>query len=184
MSTPSEWQQRFVEQMGLHADIGMPRSVARVFGWLVVCQPRHQTARQLQDTLGMSAGSVSAATTTLVRAGIVARHSIAGDRRIYYQIHTDGWHRLLASRLRSVADVRAVAEQAIQGSGGARDERLVGMRDFFASAEAAFERLRARYDRPEPKPRKGSKKKKDRATPDATAPGPGRTREPKGAPPP
>lgn len=108
----------------------------------------------------MSAGSVSAATTALVRVGIVVRHSASGDRRIHYQIHTDGWHRLLANRLRSVADVRAVAEQAILDSDGAGNERLVGMRDFYASAEAVFARLLAQYDRPEPKPRKGSKKKK------------------------
>jgi DNA-binding MarR family transcriptional regulator len=135
------WQEVFVEQVGLLADVGLPRSVARVLGWLVVCEPQHQSAEQLQATLRLSAGSVSAAAATLVRAEIVTRVTFPGDRRIYYQLQADGWQRLLRTRLHLLTHARRVAEQALSASGDGDHDRLVGMRDFYGRLETQFARL-------------------------------------------
>jgi DNA-binding PadR family transcriptional regulator len=72
----------------------------------------------------------------LVRYGIVVRTSFPGDRRIYYELHPDGWHRLMRIRLQELAGVRHVAEEAMQAARGRNDERLRGMRDFYADLEA------------------------------------------------
>ena len=138
---PPEWKRRFVEQVGSHDDVGLPRSLARVLAWLIVCEPRHQSVEQLRGALELSSGSVSAATTALVRAGIVARRSFPGDRRTYYELRPDGWQRLLASRLRLLAEVRQVAEEAIASAAGGENERLRAMRDFYAACEAQFAKL-------------------------------------------
>jgi DNA-binding MarR family transcriptional regulator len=135
------WQESFVEQVALLTDAGFPRSVTRVLAWLVVCQPRHQAADQLQATLKLSAGSISAAVTMLVRAEIVSRITFPGDRRIYYQIHPDGWQRLLRTRLQLTAQIRQVAEGAVDAAGDDVDERLVGMRDFYAACQDQFAQL-------------------------------------------
>jgi DNA-binding transcriptional regulator GbsR (MarR family) len=137
----AEWQETFVEQFGLLGDVGLPRSVTRVLGWLVVCQPRHQPAEQLQSILRLSAGSVSAATTMLVRAEIVERVTFPGDRRIYYQLPPEGWHRLIRTRVQLLARARQVAEQALDAAGEQGDERLTGMRDFYGELEADLVRL-------------------------------------------
>lgn len=136
----ADWQEKFVEQVALLADEGFPRSVTRLLAWLVVCEPQHQSAEQLRTTLKLSAGSVSSAVTTLVRAGIVTRVTFAGDRRIYYQLHADGWSRLLRSRIELLAQVRQVAGNALR-AGGEGDERLKGMYDFYASCEAKMAEL-------------------------------------------
>ena len=137
-TAPAEWQETFVEQFGLLAETNLPRSIARVFGWLVVCAPRYQSAEQLQETLRLSAGSVSSATTTLVRDGVVARVTFPGDRRIYYQVHTDGWPRLLRARIHMLGQARHIAEQAMGAAGEATDDRLRGMHDLYARLEKLF----------------------------------------------
>jgi DNA-binding transcriptional regulator GbsR (MarR family) len=136
-----KWQESFVEQVGLMADVGFPRSAARVLAWLVVCEPRHQSAEQLRATLKLSAGAVSAAVRILVLGESVTRITFPGDRRIYYQLHPDGWQRLLRTRLQLLTQVRHVAEDALAAAGDQADERLSAMRDFYARCEAQFVQL-------------------------------------------
>jgi DNA-binding transcriptional regulator GbsR (MarR family) len=136
-----KWQEVFVEQVGLIADVGFPRSAARVLALLVVCEPKNQSAEQLQATLKLSAGTVSAAVRILVKGEIVTRTTFPGDRRIYYQLHPDGWPRLLRARLQLLTQVRHVAEDALAAGGDQVDERLVAMRDFYARGEAQFVQL-------------------------------------------
>ena len=138
---PPAWQRQFVEQVGLYADVGLPRSLSRVLAWLVVCEPHHQSAEQLRVVLKLSSGAVSSATRMLVRYGIVVRISFPGDRRIYYELHPDAWQRLMRIRLRELAGVRHVAEEAMQAARGQNDERLQGMRDFYADCEVQFAKL-------------------------------------------
>ena len=129
------WQERFIEGVVTSADIGLPPSLVRVLAWLIVCEPPHQSADDLAGTLGLSAGAVSAATSVLVRAGLVSRRRFAADRRFHYELHPDGWRRLLQSRLQVLAGVREVAEAALSGSPPA-SPRLQSMRDFYAACEA------------------------------------------------
>ena len=132
------WQRDFVEQVGLLADTGLPRSMTRVLGWLVVCRPPEQSAEQLRTTLRLSAGAVSAATSLLVREGIVRRQTVPGDRRLYYRVEPDGWYRLLRNRLELTTRARQLAEVAMAAAGRQADERLAAMHDFYARGEAAF----------------------------------------------
>ena len=160
---PPDWQRRFVEQVGVFADIGVPRSLAQVLAWLVVCEPHHQSAEQIRTTLKMSAGSVSAAATMLVRGGVVARRTFPGDRRTYYELRSDGWQRLLRGRLQTLAEVRRVAEEAIAAAAGEDDERLRGMRDFYADCESQFAKIlddyaAAEVPRPRPVARKSARR--------------------------
>lgn len=129
------WQERFIEGVVTSADIGLPPSLVRVLAWLIVCDPPHQSADDLAGTLGLSSGAVSAATSILVRGGLVSRRRFAADRKFHYELHPDGWQRLLQSRLQVLAGVREVAEAALTGSPAA-SPRLQSMRDFYAACEA------------------------------------------------
>lgn len=150
----SPWEDEFVEQVGLLLDVGLPRSVSRVFAWLVVSEPQHQSAEQIRATLKLSAGSVSAAVTTLARSGIINRVTFAGERRIYYQLQADAWPRLLRSRVDIFTQVRRVTERALAGAGAGEhgDERLRGMRDFFVHLESVCAGLLDRDANPSAKP--------------------------------
>jgi DNA-binding transcriptional regulator GbsR (MarR family) len=139
---PSGWQRRFVEQVGVLAgDLGVARSLARVLAWLVVCEPRHQSADQIRTMLKMSTGSVSAATTALVGGGLAARRTFPGDRRTYYELRPDGWQRIIRVRLQQMTEMRHVVEEAIVAAPGRHNDRLQGMRDLYRELETMFIRI-------------------------------------------
>ncbi|HLI56766.1 MAG TPA: MarR family winged helix-turn-helix transcriptional regulator, partial [Actinomycetota bacterium] len=126
----------FVERVAARGEFALPLSLVRTLAWLVVCEPPHQSAEQLQSQLRLSAGSVSAATSTMVRAGIVARRTVPGDRRTFYELDPQGWRRLLAGRLAMLTQVRGIAESALVVDEG--NNRLQAMRELFAACEAGL----------------------------------------------
>jgi len=140
--TGADWRQRFVEDFGgLVLVYGTPRAVMRVLGWMLVCDPPEQTARQIQEELALSAGSVSAAVRTLGDVGMLERVARPGDRHLYYRLCAHGWERVVELRFRAFAELRRTADRAIHLSQGQADERLAEMRDFYAHLEAGGARL-------------------------------------------
>lgn len=147
---PPSWQSRFVEQAASLSDLGLPRSVVRVLAWLVVSEPAHQSAEDLQAALRLSAGSVSAALATLVRSGVIMRRNFPGQRRTYYEMRVDGWQRLLTMRLDLLAELRSAAERAMKAAetaAGRSPARLQAMHRFYAACEAQLSQVQE-DDRP------------------------------------
>jgi DNA-binding transcriptional ArsR family regulator len=139
-TVPGDWRAQFVEHFGVVGyDMGLPRTMTRLLGWLVICDPPHQSAQQLQRALRLSAGSVSTGLGELTRAGLVERISFPGDRHTYCRIKPNGWQQLLAARIRVLVEIRDLADRALTAAGGEADHRLLELRDFYAS----FERLMA-----------------------------------------
>jgi DNA-binding transcriptional regulator GbsR (MarR family) len=138
----SDWRERFIEELGgLVLDNGTPRSVVRVLGWMVVCDPPAQTALSIQLQLTLSAGGVSAAVRMLADTGMVERVAHPGDRHIYYRLRKGSWERALESRFRTVVQLREVAERALEASGGEADHRLSNMRAMYAWFEMRISEL-------------------------------------------
>lgn len=123
---------RFMDDMGLvlEAD-GRPRIAGLILGWLLICDPPHQSFSDLVAALGVSKGSVSSMTRLLMEAGLIERHVIGGDRQAYYRLAPDAWVRVLERQVRVMEQLSAAAERGlafVQGS--ARDaERLREMHD-------------------------------------------------------
>jgi DNA-binding transcriptional regulator GbsR (MarR family) len=127
----------FVEEFGLLiSEAGLPRSVGRVLGFLMICLPEQQTAEDLQGRLQLSAGTVSTALTLLQKMGLVQRVSVAGERKLYYRQDPACWQKLLETRLRQMNQGARLAEKglAIRAS----DDRLMAMRDLYAKLVLAF----------------------------------------------
>jgi DNA-binding transcriptional regulator GbsR (MarR family) len=73
--------------MGLrYEEDGLPPMAGRVAGWLLVCDPPHQTAGELAEVLGASAGSVSSMTRLLIQCGLVERVAVPGQRAATFRI--------------------------------------------------------------------------------------------------
>ena len=137
-----EWREGFVEELGILArDLGVPRAVVRVLGWMVVCDPPTQSAGDIEVALHLSAGSVSAATRMLVDTGLLERVARPGERRIYFRLRPGGWEGALETRLRAATQLRVVADRAMDRSGGAADERLTNMREVYAWFEGRLDEL-------------------------------------------
>jgi DNA-binding transcriptional regulator GbsR (MarR family) len=139
-----DWRQRFVEELGLLAlDSGTPRAMVRILGWLVICEPPEQSARDIQTGLRLSAGTVSSATRALTSLGYLERVAYPGDRRIYFRVRPGGWDRALHTRLRTLSQLREVAERALAAAGDGGHPRLTDMRDVCAWFEERIEDLLA-----------------------------------------
>jgi len=142
LGAQEDWRLRFVEDMGgLTVVAGLPRAVMRVLGWMIVCEPRDQTAGDIQRELNLSAGSVSAAVRELCDVGMLERLARPGDRRIHYRLSARGWAAGFESRFRILAELRRVAGRALDGADGEADDRLQGMHDLFALMETSVVEL-------------------------------------------
>lgn len=91
---------------------GLPRMTGRVLGWLLVCDPPEQTAAQLADALRASKGSISGATGMLVRAGLVERLHIRGQRADRFRLRPEAWDEQV--RDQGVGQARALIAQGLE----------------------------------------------------------------------
>lgn len=122
----------YVEEVGLYFEkIGLQRMAGRVIGWLLVCDPPHQTMPAITEALQASKSSISTALRTLVQLYLVEQFSIPGERRDYYKLSNDAWHRSFRSRLHQVTELSQLAERGLavlEGESEELRERLELMR--------------------------------------------------------
>ena len=95
---------QYVDDTGLLLDnAGLPRIAGQVLGWLQVCESEAQSLNDIVDALGISKGSASTTTRFLEQVGIVEKTILPGDRRDYYRISRDAWHRFMQTRIDTMA---------------------------------------------------------------------------------
>ncbi len=121
---------------------GLPRMTGRVLAWLLVCDPPEQTAAQLGDALKASKGSISAATGMLLRAGLIERLHIRGERADRFRVRSGAWDERI--RDAGVAQARAVlslGREALAGEPPARRARLKELDAFYAWYQSRMQGL-------------------------------------------
>jgi DNA-binding transcriptional regulator GbsR (MarR family) len=126
---------RFIDAAGewWAKSYGLPRMTGRVLGWLLVCDPAEQTAAQLADALDASKGSISGATGMLVRARLVDRLHIRGERADRFRLRPEAWDEQV--RDQGATEARALLAQgleALAGEPAARRARLEELDAFYA----------------------------------------------------
>jgi hypothetical protein len=136
------WQ--FIDATGewLSQTYGMPRMTGRVLGWLLVCDPVEQTAAQLAEALGASKGSISGATGMLVRARLVDRLHVRGERADRFRVRAEAWDDQV--RDQGIGPARALLAQGLEALAGAparRRERLEELDAFYAWWESRMPAL-------------------------------------------
>jgi DNA-binding transcriptional regulator GbsR (MarR family) len=119
-----------------------------VLGWLLVSQPDFQSADDLAAALHASKGSISMATQALVRAGMVERQTLRGDRRTYYRIRPGAWASVFEEQTRTATKLRELADRGLtllKGEPGGRRRRLEELQDLTAFYEEEAPALLARW---------------------------------------
>lgn len=143
--TPADWQTEFLERSSALTDLtGLAPSVAKVFLWLVVCEPPQQTTEQLRQTLSLSAAAISTATATLTGRGLVERVTPRGDRQLSYRLDPRGWERLMRYRLEATSHVRTIFDAAL-ASATQPQPRLTDLRAMYAWFETQLTELLAQH---------------------------------------
>jgi DNA-binding transcriptional regulator GbsR (MarR family) len=141
--------ERFVEELGVHFELeaGAPRMVGRVFGWLLVCDPREQSAADLAESLQASRGSISTATRVLLRMGLVERVRLRGERFDRFRARPEVWDEFLW-RKEQFSEPRRVLRMgldALADEPAARREALEELDAIYAWWEERVPKLREEY---------------------------------------
>lgn len=139
----------FVDAMGLWmvANYGFPRMAGRVMGWLMVCDPAEQTAAELAEALGASAGAISGATGMLVRARLVDRLRIRGERADRFRLRPESWDEQAFDQtaMAAIRGVFAMGLDALAGEPEWRRARLDEMDDSHAWWEKRMPALKQEF---------------------------------------
>lgn len=140
----------YVEEVALQfGEVGLSRTGGRIFGWLLLSDPPHQTMNDLVDKLQVSKSSVSTATRFLIQVGLIQRLSLPGERRDYYRVAEGVWQNSMRQRKDQIIAFRKLAEQGLEllaDQPAERRRRLQEMGDFYAFFEREFPALLERWE--------------------------------------
>lgn len=126
-------------------DQGLPLTPGRVLGWLMVCDPPHQSAEELATALQASRGAVSMALQMLQGGGSVERHKIAGTRRIYYRIRPGFWLREAEDKARIAREWHELMARGLdlmRDEDEARRRRVQEAYEMYAFLEEQYVRIK------------------------------------------
>ncbi len=143
-------EKHFIEEGGLLFEmVGLPRMAGRIFGWLLISNPPHQSPGELAEVLQASKGSISTMTRLLVQIGLIERLSLPGQRRDYFRIKVNAWSELTKQRLTQIKAFRQLAERGLellQGEDPYLLQRLEEMRDMHAFLEQELPLMMERWE--------------------------------------
>ncbi|WP_420629468.1 GbsR/MarR family transcriptional regulator [Candidatus Leptofilum sp.] len=140
---------RYIEEFGIFFEqYSLSRTGGRILGWLLVCDPSHQTMDELAETLQVSKSSVSTTSRMLIQSGLVSKVSFPGKRKDYYRISDDAWVRAWSARNNLNIAMRRLAEQGLAllpEDDPERRARLQTMHDLYKFLEAELPKLIERW---------------------------------------
>ncbi len=127
---------------------GLPLAAARMWAYLLVCEPSEQTAADLAETLDASRGSISGSARLLETAGLVRRSGRKGDRREYFSVPPGSIVQILNARLPVTTAWRQLADHGLEILRDRTPEsraRLQEVRDVYAFMEQELPAMLERY---------------------------------------
>jgi DNA-binding MarR family transcriptional regulator len=120
----------FVDRMGLFFEtIGATRTMGRLYGWLMICDPPQQSLTELAATLAVSKASVSTVARQLQDGGMVERLPSA-TRQHRYRITPGGFTHVLNVQLTLMGSGMQAADFGLQLLGDDRPEQRERLQDF------------------------------------------------------
>ncbi|WP_458648399.1 GbsR/MarR family transcriptional regulator [Sivoneniella epilithica] len=141
---------QFIEAVGLSFEgVSLPRMAGRVFGWLLISNPPHQSPTELAEVLQASKGSISTMTRLLVQLSLIERISLPGQRRDYFRIKPNAWAELSKQRLAQITAFRKLADQGLkllEQDEPLLRQRLEEMRDIHAFWEQELPLMTQRWE--------------------------------------
>jgi DNA-binding transcriptional regulator GbsR (MarR family) len=125
MTAPSAKQSEFVERVGrFWESVAGSRTAGRIVGWLMICEPQHQSSADLMAALAISSGSASTQIRQLVNLGLVERVTFPGDRASYYHLPDNVWSKVANEDLGRLTNMRKLAEAGDAVLPATRPERV------------------------------------------------------------
>ena len=144
-------EKNFIEEVGLLFEmVGLPRMAGRILGWLLICDPPHQSNSELTEALQASKGSISTMTRLLMQIGLIEKMSLPGERRDYFRIKPNAWSQITKQRISQTKAFRELAEKGLtllNNAAPQKQQRLVEMYDIHAFWERELPLLDQRWEK-------------------------------------
>ena len=141
----------FVEDVGLLMERGgIPRMAGRIVGWLLICDPPHQSTGDLTQMLHASKASISTMTRLLVQMGLVEQVGVPGQRRDHFHIKPGAWDGLMREWLEELTLGRQLLDRGLElleGKPAELKQRLKEAREVYAFFEEGYPALLERWER-------------------------------------
>ncbi len=116
--------------MGLFFEmLGGPRTMGRVYGWLLICDPPQQSLTQLAEVLSVSKASVSTVARQLQDGGMIERLP-SSTRQHLYRVTPGGFTSVLSTQLSRMSFGIEAAELGLSLLGEDRTEQRERLEDF------------------------------------------------------
>lgn len=132
----------FVERLGLFFEqVGGSPMMGRVLGWLLVCDPAHQSSTELALAVGASKASISTTTRQLVALGLIERVPAPGARGAWFRLTPDAWATHLQRDLAALTVFRELLDSGIGALRDAPADRVARLND----ARALFSFVEGEY---------------------------------------
>jgi DNA-binding transcriptional regulator GbsR (MarR family) len=152
MANISDSERNFIEEVGVDFEqTGLPRMSGRLFGWLLIADPPHQSPAELAEVLNASKGSISTSVRLLVQMGFVERYVIPGSRHDYFRLPKDAVKKLIKHGLEEeIKMFRSLSERGLEMTKNIKAERktwLKHMYNCYLSLEKNFPDLMQKCDR-------------------------------------
>lgn len=148
----------FAEDVGVVMEhTGIPRIAGKIYALLLITHRPHLSADEIADTLHASRASVSTMTRLLLRAGLVDKVGITGERKTYYRLKPGATADLLRGSLSQLTVFRKAIEHGltlVRDRSSQAGRRLQELLDFFIFFEREFPLLIDRWESQSRKPRK------------------------------
>lgn len=120
----------FVDRLGLFFELlGATRTMGRVYGWLLICDPPQQSLTQLTEALSVSKASISTVARQLLDGGMVERLP-SSNRQHLYRVRPGGFTSVLETQLSLMRLGIEPAEYALSMLGEDRAEQRQRVEDF------------------------------------------------------
>lgn len=140
----------FIEGLALElSESGMQRMAARVFAALLTAPGGGLTAREIAETLDVSAASVSGATTYLTRAKMAERTRTPGERTDRYDVRGTTWAEAITVETEMMQSLSAWLDKGASLVAGDKVamQRLADTRDFFDFISVEMPKLVERWQK-------------------------------------
>jgi DNA-binding transcriptional regulator GbsR (MarR family) len=131
-------EREFVDRMGLVMDrLGATRTMGRMYAWLMICDPPHQSLTDLATQLEVSKTAISTVARQLELAGMIERVPTS-SREHRYRVVGGGWAHVMRVQLAALRPAVEALDFGMSVIGDARPEqraRLEETKEFFAFTE-------------------------------------------------
>ena len=144
-------EKQFIEHVGIiFEDTGLPRMAGRIFGWLMIADPPHQSAGEITEVLMASKGSISTMTRLLIQNNFIERISLPGVRQDYFRLRPDAWRHMIRHGLEDeISMFRELTEHGLNlpiPKNAAARRQLREMHDVYVFLDKEFPALLTRWE--------------------------------------